>query len=300
MNLLGSDDLSKGEIQEVFGIADRLAEGKEQLALGNKSTVALYFTEPSTRTRVSFQAAAAQLGGTAIYIDSHTSQASRGEALSDTARMLSMYCDFIAVRTVNHSDLLEMAGSSSVPVINALTKLEHPTQALADVYTIIGAKGRIAGLKIAFIGDISQNTCNSLMITAAKLGASVSLVGPRSWKPDKASYGKALKYDSKIKVYESFEEGLEGADIVYTDTFVSMGEDAQRAVRLRSLAGYQLNANALAFASPSARVMHPLPAHRGEEITGDVIDGMQSIVWEQARNKLLIEKAILLFLSGSE
>ena len=261
--------------------------------------MALYFTEPSTRTRVSFEVAVAQLGGTPIYIDSSSTQVSRGEALSDTARMLSSYCDFIVVRTVNHSDLLEIARSSRSPVINALTKLEHPTQALADVYTIIKAKGRVDGLRIAFMGDISQNTCNSLMITAAKLGANISLVGPASWKPEAESYSKALSYGNRIEISDSVEEGLHGADIIYTDTFVSMGDDAERDVRLRSLHRYQLNAGALSFAPASARVMHPLPAHRGEEVTGDVIDGPQSIVWEQASNKLLLEKALLIFLERS-
>jgi ornithine carbamoyltransferase len=213
--------------------------------------------------------------------------------------MLSSYCDFIVVRTVNHSDLLEIARSSRSPVINALTKLEHPTQALADVYTIIKAKGRVDGLRIAFMGDISQNTCNSLMITAAKLGANISLVGPASWKPEAESYSKALSYGNRIEISDSVEEGLHGADIIYTDTFVSMGDDAEHDVRLKSLHRYQLNAGALLFAPASAKVMHPLPAHRGEEVTGDVIDGPQSIVWEQASNKLLLEKALLIFLERS-
>ncbi len=296
---MGSDDLSKDEIYKVFGLAERLDSNKERLALSENSTVGLYFTEPSTRTRVSFEAAVAQLGGTPIYIDSKSTQVSRGEALSDTARMLSMYCDMIAVRTVEHSDLLEIAHSSRVPVINALTKLEHPTQALADVYTIIKEKGRIDGLRIAFVGDISQNTCNSLMITATKLGANVSLVGPATFKPEPESYAKALSYNSRISITDSLEEGLHDADIIYTDTFVSMGDDAEREVRLRNLHNYQLNAGALRFAPSSARVMHPLPAHRGEEITGDVIDGDQSIVWKQAANKLIIEKALILFLEQS-
>ena len=176
MNLISSDDLTKADIKRLFAIASRVSSDRSDLSLRENSTVALLFTEPSTRTRVSFEVAVAQLGGMAIYIDSKTSQISRGEEIADTAKILSMYCDFIAVRTSDHNMVVQMAANSTVPVINALTDLEHPTQALADIYTISKRKGDLKGLKIAFLGDIAQNTCNSLMLSAVKLGES-----SRSW-----------------------------------------------------------------------------------------------------------------------
>lgn len=299
MNFLSSMDLSKENIKEIFGIADSIVSGNEELMLKEHATVALFFEEPSTRTRVSFEAATAQLGGMPIYIDAHTSQAARGEALSDTAKVLSSYCDFIVIRINNHDDLLAMASNSSVPVINALTSLEHPTQALADCYTITKKKGALSGLRIAFMGDIAQNTANSLMLTATKLGASVSLVGPKDCKPNTVCFSKAREY-GEVTVFDSIEEGLSGADIVYTDTFVSMGDEAEAAKRRALFTPYQLNMESLSHAKKDSLVMHPLPAHRGEEISADVIDGKRSIVWEQAANKMLLEKALLLYLAGQE
>jgi ornithine carbamoyltransferase len=297
LNLLSSNDLTRDAIKEIFGIAERLSSGKERVELKEHTTMALFFEEPSTRTRVSLEAAITQLGGMPIYIDAHSSQRIRGEALADTAKVLSLYCDFIAVRMNSHEGLLEIAANSKVPVINALTSLEHPTQALADVYTIIAHKGEPRNLRIAFIGDIAQNTANSLMLTAAKLGAKISLVGPDACKPNSIYFNKAREY-SKVDLSSSIEEGLEDADIVYTDTFVSMGDEDEAAARRKLFAPYQLNADSLAYAKKDALVMHPLPAHRGEEITADVIDGKRSIVWEQAANKLLLEKAVLIYLSG--
>ena len=299
MNLISSNDLTKEAIKEIFKIADRLSDSKEGIALKGRTTMALFFEEPSTRTRVSLETAIIQLGGMPIYIDAHSSQRIRGEVLADTAKVLSLYCDFIAVRMNDHDGLLEIAENSSVPVINALTSLEHPTQALADTYTIITHKGEMKNLRIAFMGDVAQNTANSLMLTAAKLGAKISLVGPASCKPNPIYFNKAREY-SKVDLSSSIEEGLDGADIVYTDTFVSMGDESEASKRRKLFAPYQLNADALSYAKRDALVMHPLPAHRGEEITADVLDGKRSIVWEQAANKLLIEKALLLYLSGKK
>lgn len=299
MNLISSSDLSKESIKEIFDLADTINQGKEELSLRQNAVVALFFEEPSTRTRVSFEAAIAQLGGTPVYIDAHTSQVARGEEIADTAKVLSLYCDFLAVRINDHNKLITMANNSSIPVINALTSLEHPTQALADCYTILRNKGDFDRLKIAFIGDIAQNTANSLMLTAVQLGAKFSLVGPKESKPNTAIFNKAREY-GQVDVYDSIEEGLEGADIVYTDTFVSMGDEAEAAKRKALFAPYQLNDSVLLHAKKDALVMHPLPAHRGEEVTASVIDGPRSIVWEQAKNKMLIEKAILIYLSENQ
>jgi ornithine carbamoyltransferase len=297
MNLVSSEDLSKEDINKILNIADSLIENRSERALREHSTLALLFEKPSTRTRVSFETAIIQLGGAPIYIDASSSQLKRGEKISDTAKVLSGYCDFIAARMSKHSDILEMAGSSSSPVINALSDLEHPTQALTDVYTIKQHFGNLRDVKIAFMGDIATNTANSLMITAAKLGAEVALIGPAEQSPNVTYFNKAREYSKVWHYYDSIEEGLDDADIIYTDTFVSMGNEDDAEKRRKLFAPYQVNSKALSYASKKALVMHCLPAHRGEEITADVIDGDRSIVWEQAKNKLLIAKAVLLFLS---
>jgi ornithine carbamoyltransferase len=275
-------------------MAGGAGQGRNPEALKGK-VLTLLFTMPSTRTRLSFSAAMAQLGGSTVYIDQQNSQLKRGETLADTARMISSYCNFIAVRTEEHGALLEIAANSSIPVINALTMQEHPTQALTDMYTILKHKSP-DGLRIALVGDIAQNTFNSLMLVAAKLGAEVRLIGPRGYKPNQECFSKAARY-GMVRVYDSVKEGMEGADIVYTDTFVSMGDEREAERRRRLFAPYQVNKRVLAYAKPDALVMHPLPAHRGEEITSDVLDGPRSIVWDQARNKLVIAKAVLLFLA---
>jgi ornithine carbamoyltransferase len=275
-------------------MADGAAQKGNAEALKGK-VLALLFTLPSTRTRLSFSVAMAQLGGSAFYIDEQSSQLKRGETLADTARMISSYCDFVAVRTEDHKALLEIAANSSIPVINALTMQEHPTQALTDMYTILKHK-KLDGLRIALVGDIAQNTFNSLMLLAAKLGAEVRLVGPEGRKPNPGCFSKAARYGT-VKVCSSIKEGLAGADIVYTDTFVSMGTENEAAKRRKLFAPYQVNRYLLSCAKPGALVMHPLPAHRGVEITSEVLDGKRSIVWEQARNKLTIAKAVILFLA---
>ncbi|MGC8687293.1 MAG: ornithine carbamoyltransferase [Candidatus Micrarchaeia archaeon] len=297
LNFLSSNDLSKQEMQKVLDIADELSEGKEELSLKEHSTLALLFAEPSTRTRVSFEVAMAQLGGHAIYIDMGTTHLKRGETVSDTAKVISSYCDFIAMRIDSHETLVEFANASSVPVINALTRLEHPTQALADIYTIGKKLGSIKGRKIAFMGDIAQNTANSLMVTAAKLGAEVSLIGPKGVMPNEIYFNKAREF-GKVQVFDNIEEGVEGSDVIYTDTFVSMGVESEAEKRRALFAPYQVNENVLKYAKSNAIVMHPLPAHRGEEIAASVIDGPRSVVWDQAYNKMLLEKAILLYISN--
>jgi ornithine carbamoyltransferase len=300
VNLISSDDLSKDQINRIFQIADNLKENKEEITLKEHSTLALFFEKASTRTRVSFEVAMAQLGGVAIYIDANTSQAKRGETIADTTRILSGYCDFIAARLYKHSDIVTMANSSKVPVINALTDLEHPTQALADVYTIMQHFNNIRDLKIAFLGDIATNTANSLMITLSKLGAEVALVGPWEKYPPHMDYYNRAREHSKVYTDSKIESGLEDADIVYTDTFVSMGQENEAAEREKIFAPYQLNAKTLSYASPKALVMHCLPAHREQEITSEVLDGPRSIAWEQANNKLLLNKAVILYLSETE
>ncbi len=292
MHLLSSASLSRTWIERVFSIADEFNGGVYSF-VDSGTTLALLFEKPSTRTRISFEAAMLKLGGAAIYVDAATSQLSRGESVADTARVISSYVDMVAARMRSHSDLLAFAAASSVPVINALTDLEHPCQALSDLYTIRQAKGTVNGMRIAFVGDIAANTANSLMVSATELGAEVALVGPKRCAPNKR-YLELARASGKVGVYQDAKEGLKGADIVYTDTFVSMGEEGEAEERMRLFAPYQVNRKLLGYAKRDAIVMHCLPAHRGEEITSEVLDGRQSVVWQQARNKLLIEKAIIL------
>ena len=299
MNLLSSNDLSEAQIKKIFELSDSL-KGRTRKPLERRSPIlALLFEKSSTRTRVSFESAMLQLGGHSIYIDSKTSQLARGESLGDTARVLSSYVDIMAARMYKDSDLVELARHSSVPVINALTENEHPCQALSDVYTIREVFGRVKGLKIAFVGDIAANTANSLMLTAAKLGARVSLVGPRGYSPNMDYVLRASRYET-VETSDDMQDGLRGCDVIYTDTFISMGQEAKAARRRKLFARYQVNAKAIEFAKRGVKVMHCLPAHRGEEITSEVLDGKSSIVWEQARNKMLVEKAIILYLLNSE
>jgi len=294
-NFLSSDDFSRSAFERLLEIGQTLEQDGEELALRPNALLVLYFEKPSTRTRLSFEAAMAQLGGKSVYIDPSTTQRSRGETLADTTKMLSRYADFIAARLYSHDALIEMAQNSQVPVINALTDLEHPTQALADVYTILKYKKRIKGVKIAIVGDVASNTSNSLMLTAAKLGAEISLVGPKEYPPNSKYVSKAMEY-SKVVVGNSLQEGLENADIIYTDTFVSMGQESEAERRKQVFAPYQVNAKVVAMAKSSVNVMHCLPAHRGLEITDEIIEGKKSIVWDQGENKLYGAVAILDFL----
>ncbi len=297
MHLLSSDDLSKEQVEKIFDTVNQLKRGKVEISLREHTVAVLLFEKPSTRTRISFEAAVAQLGGASIYVDSKTSQLSRGESWSDTAKVISSYSDFIIARLFNHADILELAKDSSVPVINALTDLEHPTQAISDIYTILQKKKRLKGLKLAYIGDVKSNTANSTMLLGAKMGLEVTLIGPKGITPNERYFLKAREYGF-VDFTNDIQEGVAEADVIYTDTFVSMGEEEEREERMKRFMPYQLNQQVLDMAKKDAIVMHCLPAHRGEEITADVIDGPNSIVFEQAKNKLDVEKAIILYMLG--
>ncbi|MGC8572142.1 MAG: ornithine carbamoyltransferase [Candidatus Micrarchaeia archaeon] len=296
MHILSANDLTFDNINKIFSIADQIRLGK---TFKVKKFLTLFFEKPSTRTRLSFEAAIARLGGLSSYVDPSTTHRIRGESIEDTSRIIGMYSDFIAARLYEHKDIETMAKYSSAQVINALTDLEHPTQALSDIYTMKRYK-KLKDSKLVFIGDIATNTANSLIILASKFNISMSLVGPKDYNPNN-SIIKIAEENNKnfnIDITDSIKEGLKGADFIYTDTFVSMGEERDAEKRKKMFAPYQLNSEVLNNA-PSAKIMHCLPAHRGEEITSDVLDGKQSIVWEQAMNKLIINEALLIFLSKS-
>jgi ornithine carbamoyltransferase len=259
--------------------------------------VVLLFQKASTRTRVSFEVAVNELGGHVMYLGWAEAHLGRGETIADTARVLSRYVDCVVARVYKQSDLEEMAKYAAIPVINALSDLYHPCQAVADLFTIWEKRGTLKGLKVAYVGD-GNNVCNSLLIGCSKMGISISVACPPGYEP----YSKALKLakkasakaGSKVKIVREPIEAVKDADIVYTDTFVSMGDEAERKTRLEAfLPKYCVTADLLEHASKNALFMHCLPAHRNEEVTDEVMDGAHSIIWDQAENRLHTAKAIL-------
>ena len=299
-DLLTLQDYTPDEINGFLMAADRFKRGNadpdEMNILAGKSVV-LLFQKPSTRTRVSFEAAIDQLGGHPITLGWSESQLGRGESIADTARVLSRYVDAIVARVYRQSDLVEMARYANVPVINALSDMYHPCQIVADLYTMLEKFGYLKGLKVAYIGD-GNNVCNSLLIGCSKMGLDLSIACPEGYEPSTEAIRFAEKNSthsgSKIEILRDPFRAVENANVIYTDTFVSMGNEAEREERLRVfLPKYQVNSRLLDAAPSDALFMHCLPAHRGEEVTDDVIDGPRSIVWDEAENRLHTEKAIL-------
>ena len=264
--------------------------------LGGRS-IAMVFEKPSTRTRVSLEVAAYQLGAQPVVLNWNELQLGRGEPIKDTARVLSRFTSGIVARVRKHTDLIELSKYSSVPVINALSDLSHPMQAIADYMTIYEKKGRIKGIKIAFVGDGSDNVVNSLMIVSSQLGADFYLASPRKMRPNEYVLGKAKEFaeisNSKIVLTEDIGEAADSADVIYTDVFVSMGQEEIAEEKKKVLMPYQVNAKIMERANKRAIFMHCLPAHRGEEVSEDAIEGPWSVVFDQAENRLHSEKAIL-------
>lgn len=274
----------------------RGAADKQVLAGKN---IALIFNKPSTRTRISFEAAVAHLGGHAIYLTQNELQLGRGETIEDTGRVLSRYVDAIVIRTYDHGDIERLASAAAVPVINALTDAHHPCQALADLMTILEKKDRLKGVKLAYIGD-GNNVCHSLLIGSAKMGLDFAAACPPGYKPD-GDIVKAARADEagvNISIVDDPEEAARGADVLYTDVWTSMGQEGEADERHEAFVGFQINKTLLEKAHPDAIVMHCLPAHRGEEISADVLDGPRSVVFDQAENRLHVQKALLMWLVG--
>jgi ornithine carbamoyltransferase len=269
------------------GIPHDLLKGK---------TLGLLFQKPSTRTRVSFEAGMHQLGGHALVLPMADIQLSRGESVADTARVLSRYLDGIVIRTYDHATVEEWAREATMPVINGLTDLSHPCQALSDLLTITEKKGRLKGIKIAYVGD-GNNVANSLIEAAAKMGMTIALGCPSGYQPDQhvvdLARVEATKTGALVELSEDPFVAVKEADVVYADVWISMGREREQARRLRVLAPYQVNSRLVGKARPDAIVMHCLPAHRGEEITAEVLDGRQSVIIDQAENRLHMQKAIL-------
>ena len=303
-DLLDVAALSRAEIEGLLTLATVL-KAKQRRGTSHRllqgKTLGLLFQKPSTRTRVSFEAGMNQLGGHALVLPMADIQLSRGESVADTARVLSRYLDGIVIRTYDHATVEEWAREATMPVINGLTDLSHPCQALSDLLTIKEKKGRLRGIKIAYVGD-GNNVANSLIEAVAKMGMTIALGCPSGYQPDQhvvdVARIEAVKTGATIDVAQDPYVAVKEADVVYADVWISMGREREQARRLKVLAPYQVNSRLVAKAKPDAIVMHCLPAHRGEEITAEMLDGQQSVIIDQAENRLHMQKAILTKLLG--
>jgi ornithine carbamoyltransferase len=294
-DFLSVSDFSPQEIKQVIEQAMTLKEEDSAHLLSGK-TLALLFEKPSLRTRVSFEIAMHQLGGYAIYLSPQEVGLDKRESVSDVAKVLSRYVDCIAARTFSHKTLISLARHSQVPVINALSDLEHPCQAFSDLLTIYEKKGRLAGLTMAFIGD-GNNVANSLLLATSLTGMNFHIASPSSYEINQEilSHGKkfASSSQSRIELFTSPEEAVTNADIVYTDVWTSMGQDAEADKRRLALHDYKVDERLLSFARQDVLFMHPLPAHHGEEISPGLLDDPRSVVFDQAENRLHLQKALL-------
>ncbi len=300
-DLLTLSDLHKDEFEEIFsrtGVLKTLQKkGKSYTPLKGK-TLGMIFYKSSTRTRLSFEVGFNQLGGLAIFLSSRDIQLGRGEAISDTARIMSRYLDGIMIRTFSQDSIEEFARYSEVPVINGLTDLLHPCQILGDLFTIIEKKGDYKGLKIAYIGD-GNNVANTWLTAASILPFEFCLACPEGYEPDKKILRESLAgADGRIRITRDPFEAVPQADVLYTDVWTSMGQEDERDERKEAFRGYQINKKLLSMARKDAIVMHCLPAHRDEEITSEVIDSPQSVVFDQAENRLHVQKAVMEILIG--
>src|ERR671932_2396003 len=292
-------DWSRDELESVLDLADELKElqrRREEHHLLPGRTLGMIFQKPSTRTRVSFEVGIAQLGGTGLYLAAGDLQLGRGETIKDTATVLSRYLDGIMIRTFRQADVDELAEYAEIPVINGLTDDFHPCQALADVMTIRERLGELAGVRVVYVGD-GNNVCHSLMVACAKLGMAFAAATPEGYEPDAEVVGwaeaAAEASGGSVALVRDPREAAEGADVLYTDVWTSMGQDDERERRLHDLAAYAIDERLVALTSERGIVLHCLPAHYGEEITEDVLYGPRSAVWDQAENKLHAQKALL-------
>lgn len=304
-HFLKDTDLSPAELQEVLDLAVRLKAEPDSLAVyagegRARKTVAVIFDKTSTRTRVSFSAGVSELGGSPLIINPGEAQIGHKESVADTARVLERMVSTIVWRTGAHQGLVEMAENSRVPVINALCDDYHPCQLLADLLTIREHKGTLAGLTLTYLGDAANNMANSYLLAAVNAGMHVRIAGPEGYLPAPeivaAGEERAAQTGSSVLVTSDAAEALAGADVVATDTWVSMGQEAEKESRMTLFRDYSVTEEAMAQAAPDAIVLHCLPAYRGYEIAADVIDGPQSVVWDEAENRLHAQKAVMAWL----
>jgi len=297
-HFLAIPDFSRAELDRLFVLAESMRSGTyTKIPLAGKS-LAMIFLKSSTRTRVSFEVGTWQLGGHALFLSSRDVQIGRGEPIPDTARVLSRYVDGIMIRTFAHADVEQLAQYSRVPVINGLTDLLHPCQVLADILTIRQRLGTYEGKKVGWIGD-GNNMANSWINAAYRLGFELVLACPEGYDPDATILARAQR-EANVRVVRDPNEAAAGAHVVNTDVWASMGQEEEQAVREKAFAGYRVDAALMKRAARDAIFLHCLPAHRGEEVTAEVIDGPQSCVFDEAENRLHIQKAIMAALIGGE
>jgi len=301
-DLVSISDLSKDELMGIFDNTARIKANpfSEKDALKNK-IVGLIFQKPSNRTRVSFEVGAIQLGGNPVYLGPDDIKVGVREPIKDIARVISRYMQLVVFRTLRHEDIQEFAHYADIPVINGLSDLLHPCQALADIFTVQEKLGAIKGKTLCFIGD-GNNVLHSLLFCCSKLSMNVKIAVPKNYEPDKIILEQSIKIaketGAKIEIGNNPVEAVKNADIIYTDVWISMGQEAQRAAKTSVFKGFQLNAELMGSADRDALVMHCLPAHRGDEITDEVIESRNSIVFDQAENRLHTQKAVMLKLLG--
>ncbi len=300
-DLLSIGDLTPADLQRIIDRAIKMKKRDAMSSILAGNTLALIFEKPSLRTKVSFDVAMYQLGGHSVYLSQNEIGLGSRESIADVARTLSRYVDIIAARTFAHATVESLAKFASVPVINALSDGEHPCQALADIMTIREKKGKLEGLNLAYIGD-GNNVASSLFIACTLVGVNFRIASPKGYElPDeivRLGRRSSQKSGAKVILLKQPEEAVEGADVVYTDVWTSMGQEAEAAKRRKAFAGYQVDAKLMTLAEKDAIFMHPLPAHHGEEVAPGIIDSKQSVVFDQAENRLHAQKAILAEILG--
>jgi ornithine carbamoyltransferase len=301
-HFLKDDDISPVEQAEILRRALELKQAPYSARpFAGPKTVALIFDKTSTRTRVSFAVGVSDLGGVPLIIDSQTSQLGGKESVADTARVLDRQVAAIVWRTYAHSGLEEMAENSNVPVINSLSDDYHPCQLLADLLTIQEHKGKLAGLKVAYVGDAANNMANSYLIACAMAGMNVAMASPAQYSPSQTVVERAesiaAQTGGSITLYQDPVSAVSGADVVVTDTWISMGQESEKAKRVAEFAGFTVDAELMSQAKPAAIFMHCLPAYRGYEVSAEVLDGPQSVIWDEAENRLHAQKALMVWLA---
>ncbi len=299
-SLISLEDLTKEEIIKLMDLTTMIKHDQlySMELLKNKS-IGLVFQKPSNRTRVSFEVGISQMSGNCVYLGPEEINLGVRESTSDVAKTLSRYLDGIVARTFTHQDVVDLAKHADIPIINGLSDLYHPCQALTDIFSIKERLQRLENITVAYIGD-GNNVCHSLMLACAKVGIHINIATPKNYEPDQAIVDTALKYaqetGANIKVTQSPEEAIEKSDVIYSDVWVSMGQEEENAKRINDFDKYQINEELVKLANPNYIFMHCLPAHRGQEVTEEIIDGEHSIVFDQAENRLHTQKAVLNFL----
>ena len=303
-SLISINDLTLDEMNAIFDLSanlkKKLKDGVPHKHLEGQ-TLGMIFSKPSTRTRVSFETGIYQLGGIGMYFGPTDLQLKKSENIHDTSKVLSRYLSGIMIRTFAHQDVIDLAKYASIPIINGLTDLLHPCQVLADLFTIIEKKGKLKGLKLAYIGD-GNNMAHSLLHGCSKVGMNISVASPKAYKPKEEIVNNALRnakvMNSKVEILDSPEEAVKDADIIYTDVWASMGQESETLERKKIFAQYQVNEKLVKNAKEDYLFLHCLPAHRGEEVVNEVIDSPNSVVFDEAENRLHVQKAIMVMLMG--